>query len=55
LVNALDDGTLTEEEKATLKQSIQIVDDERMPYYFDDEGNKVYADVLCNASGSIRR
>ena len=33
---------------------IEVVDDERMPYYIMN-GERIYADVLLNASGSVRR
>lgn len=48
------DGKLSADDRRILASQIQIVDDERMPYYIQD-GQKVYADVMCNASGAIRR
>lgn len=54
VIDMLDDGQMTEEERRLLRSNIRIVDDERMPYYIQD-GQRIYADVLCNASGSIRR
>ena len=54
IINLVDDGTLTEDDKRILKSKISIVDDERMPYYILD-GKKVYADVMMNSSGAIRR
>ena len=54
IVNLIDDGTLTPDDKRLLRTKINIVDDERMPYYLQD-GKRVYADVLCNSSGAIRR
>ena len=50
----VDNGHLSEEEKNKLRQNMTIVDDERMPYYIQD-GKKVYADILLNSSGAIRR
>ena len=55
IIDALDkDHQLTEDERRLLATKIQIVDDERMPYYIQD-GVRIYADVMCNASGAIRR
>lgn len=54
VVNMLDDGNLTEDDKRILRSKIKIVDDERMPYYLRD-GVRIYADIMCNASGAIRR
>ena len=54
IVDLVDDGTLSEEDRRILKSNITIVDDERMPYYIRD-GKRVYADVQLNASGSVRR
>ena len=54
IVDLVDNGTLSEDERRVLKSRISIVDDERMPYYIRD-GKKVYADVLNNSSGAIRR
>lgn len=48
---------LSEEVKMKLNlpnQNINIVDDERMPYYIQD-GKRVYADIQLNSGGSIRR
>lgn len=50
----VDNGHMTEEEKNSLKMNITFVEDERMPYYIQD-GKKVYADILLNSSGAIRR
>ena len=54
VINAVDDGTLSEEDKLTLKSSMMLVDDERMPYYIQD-GKKIYVDIVLNSSGAIRR
>ena len=54
VIEILDDGSLTPDDKRLLRSKINIVDDERMPYYIQD-GVKVYADVLTNSSGAIRR
>ena len=54
IVDLVDDGTLSEDDKRLLKSRINIVDDERMPYYIQD-GKRVYADVQLNSSGAIRR
>lgn len=54
VVNMLDDGSLTEDDKRILRSKIVIVDDERMPYYIQD-GVRIYCDIMCNASGAIRR
>ena len=54
IVNMVDNGHMTEEEKNSLKMNITFVEDERMPYYIQD-GKKVYADILLNSSGAIRR
>lgn len=54
IVDLVDDGTLSEDDRRILKSKISIVDDERMPYYIQD-GKRVYADVLSNSSGAIRR
>ena len=54
IVDLVDDGTLSEEDRRLLKSNIAIVDDERMPYYIRD-GKRVYADVQLNSSGAIRR
>ena len=35
-------------------QNLSIIDDERMPYYIHN-GQRVYADIMMNTSGSIRR
>ena len=48
------DGKLTADDRRLLRSKITIVDDERMPYYLQD-GERVYADVLTNSSGAIRR
>lgn len=55
IIEILDDGNLSQDDKRVLRSKINIVDDERMPYYLTDDGEKVYADVECNASGAIRR
>lgn len=55
IIEILDDGNLSQDDKRVLRSKINIVDDERMPYYLTDDGEKVYADVQCNASGAIRR
>ncbi len=55
VINALDDGTLTDAEKDEIRSKVLVVDDERMPYYFNNKGEKVYADIMCNSSGAIRR
>lgn len=34
---------------------ITIVDDSRMPYYYDEFGEKIYVDILLSQSGAIRR
>ena len=35
---------------------VTVVDDERMPYYFDpDTGERINVDIMLNMSGSIRR
>lgn len=54
IVDLVDDGTLSEDDRRLLKAKINIVDDERMPYYIQD-GKRVYADVQFNSSGAIRR
>ena len=54
IIDLVDDGTLSEDDRRILKSKISIVDDERMPYYIQD-GKRVYADVLSNSSGAIRR
>ena len=54
IIDLVDDGTLSEDDKRILKSKINFVDDERMPYYLHN-GKKVYADVLMNSSGAIRR
>ena len=55
VIDMLDaDGKLSADDRRLLRSKITIVDDERMPYYIQD-GERVYADVLCNASGAIRR
>ena len=43
-------AALTDEEKAKLAPSIQIVDDNRMPYTDDCP-----VDIILNMSGAIRR
>jgi len=48
------DGNLTADDRRLLRSKITIVDDERMPYYIQD-GERIYADVLTNSSGAIRR
>lgn len=50
----IDDGSLSEEERRILRSQINIVDDERMPYYIQD-GKRIYCDVQYNSSGTIRR
>lgn len=54
IIDLVDDGTLTDEDRRILKSRISIVDDERMQYYIQD-GKRVYADIQLNASGSVRR
>ena len=55
VVEMLDkDHQMSEEERRILMSQVQIVDDERMPYYIQN-GKRVYVDVMCNASGAIRR
>lgn len=54
VVDMVDDGTLTADDKRLLRTKISIVDDERMPYYIR-KGQKIYVDVMYNASGAIRR
>ncbi len=54
VIDNIDDGTMTEEEKNLIRSNINIADDDRMPYYIRD-GERVYADVLLNSSGAIRR
>lgn len=46
---------MTDAEKNEIRSKVLIVDDERMPYYFNNKGEKVYADIMCNSSGAIRR
>ena len=54
VIDAVDDGTLSEEDKNSLRSSISFVDDERMPYYIQD-GKKIFVDVMYNSSSAIRR
>jgi hypothetical protein len=55
IVGMIDDGSLTQEELNNLRSNINIVDDERMPYYINPFGERVYADLIINSSGAIRR
>ena len=54
IIDLVDDGSLSETERRILKSKISFVDDDRMPYYIHN-GNKIYADVLMNSSGAVRR
>ena len=54
IIDLVDDGSMSEDDRRVLKSKICIVDDERMPYYIHD-GKRVYADVQLNSSGAIRR
>ena len=55
LIDLVDPGDMTLEEREQLASGISIEDDERMPYYIKPDGTRVYADIIMNASGAIRR
>ena len=55
IIDLVDDGNMSIEEREKMAYSINLEDDERMPYYIKPDGTRVYADIIMNASGAIRR
>lgn len=55
VVDLVGGSSMSEDERRILKESITIVDDSRMPYYYSPFGEKIYVDVMVNSSGAIRR